>query len=1583
MNKMKMNYITNFPDFLQIQRTSFCWFISKGILEVFNNFNDVICITTKSEYILFTNEYKVLLPSRSLHSIKLNASSYMVQISIPLQVRDKVNNVIYSFSTYNLFKLPLMTNSCTFYLSGCERVVINQIVRSPGVYFKKVKSLRKPTPYKQTFSTEIDQLKSFIPSGDAFLFNQELSVPYKTEFSDLQLSATDLLGLTLRPIKKLLDKELSYSPILLAGYEKTKMRNRKMNELMQELMIEQKRFKEDEKKTEEECNKERTNAYNFLINKENLKARKKYVRLYRQFIELEKMRIYNDKNNPKIRWKHPSITNYSLKHRLSINSDYAFDFNFFSLFEIYKRFVLLTNKSIKKTFLRLFIKHIIFQVPRLRQSRNFIKLLSCFNWLIKTIIKYKILIKNKLQHITIKNKIIKVKVYEKQIQQYLIFLYIELHKGILFTNSSNSILNLKKNLKYLTQDLKKSHFKKVQNYIKNTTLLRPTIRFLTDVKPQIIHYFSTSSYPYDYQKKHEKIFQFKNLYNFPSKTRKYGHRYIKTENSFSNFTEYYQINPFCETKYKNKNYYSATLIPSLGSWIRFRFQKTSTIPEYRYPTKDITEDLTIQLEKYKQKPILLFFKEMGLTHLEIYSNLKNNDFFYSTKPFINYSSSSKTILPCFDINSNKVNITSDFSHIFNPTKYNLSRVGRLQINSRLNLTISPRIHAITYNDIFAIIDELIGLTVAKFTLNKDNVDHYKNKKVRPIGELLIRLMKIGYQRVLKTRAKEDKEAEKIGDDHDIEPVKKNLHFTLIGKCIREFFSTSQLSQYLDQTNPLSSLTHRRRVSCLGPDGLDRAQVSFSVREIHPSQYGRVCPIETSEGQNVGLTASLATCARVNKSGYLETPYWRVVNGKVFKTANPIYLTADMEDFYKIAPADIITTSDNYLIKNKIPVKFRQDFTDACPSEVDFISVTPIQMISLGTSLIPFIEHNDANRALMGSNMQRQAIPLLFPQKPIVGTGLERQIAIDSGMVQTAQKDGIVKSVTGRRIIIQDNKGQKQHYRLEKYMRTNQQTCFNQRPIVWEGEKIKSGQPLTDGPGVADNELALGQNVIVSYMPWQGYNFEDAILVNERLIYENIFSSIHIARYKVFCEYDSEKEEKITKAVPYVHNSELKNLEINGVIKIGTFVKPDDILVGKVVLKTELDYAPENLLIEAIFFPPKKKKRKRNKNQSAIDIKDNSFRVPKRIFGRVISTHISHDQLNDTFVSRKVQVYVAQLKRIKVGDKMSGRHGNKGVISRILPKQDMPFLPDGTPVDILLNPLGVPSRMNVGQLYECLLGLAGDKLNCRFKVFPFDEMHYCEASRILINKKLRKASVINNESWLFHPYTPGKMVLIDGRTGKEFENPVTVGTAYMLKLIHMVDDKIHARANGPYSITTQQPLRGKASHGGQRFGEMEVWALEGFGAAITLRELLTLKSDDMEGRHDLITSIVEKQPFPDYGVPESFKVALQELRSLGIDMMAYEIRPFHENENEYGSEELDLIENELSFCKDFAITLKLEDEEMLKEELDLVELETKENKKKEIKKNTKTKVEEKEIEEKKKSKKNEDLKIDELKNKLEK
>ena len=962
--------------------------------------------------------------------------------------------------------------------------------------------------------------------------------------------------------------------------------------------------------------------------------------------------------------------------------------------------------------------------------------------------------------------------------------------------------------------------------------------------------------------------------------------------------DYFEKTDLYKSKYYGKDLYTATLIPEYGSWIRFGFLRNKAIDVFKYPISERYEDdIIIQIDKITKKPIVELLREMGLKDSEISQNLEHSDFLYFNNPLITTSINSANPILRFDVGTVYENI-SEFSRIFDSRYYRLGKVGRYKLNQRLKLKTLQHFTTITYDDIFAIVDYLINLSINK--IGSDDIDHLKNRRVRSIGELMQHLFQIGFKRF---RRKISSQIYKVQS-----PIK--LPTNLISATVKEFFSSSQLSQYMDQTNPLASLTHKRRISGLGPGGFDRDRVSFAVRDIHPSHYGRICPIETPEGQNVGLISSLTTCARVNDSGFLETPFWRVINGKIIKTDNPIYLTADIEDFYKIAPADVSVNQANYIEKDFIIVRYRQDFMTATPSEIDLIAISTVQIVSAAASLIPFFEHDDANRALMGSNMQRQSVPLLIPQRPIIGTGFENQIAADSGMTINAIKSGIVGFVSSKKVVVKEESGRKSNYRLEKYKRSNQETCINQRPIVWKGQSVKSGQILADGPSINNGELALGQNIIVAYMPWQGYNFEDAILISERLIYDDVFTSIHIKRYEIQVNAKNESQEQITKDIPNLTDAEVQHLNADGIVYTGTFVKPGDILVGKLTPKDDSEELPEANLLRAIFGGKSK------------GVRDTSFRMPKGKYGRVIQTINLINGKKLVYESEKIQIFIAQMRKIQIGDKVAGRHGNKGIISRILPRQDMPFLPDGTPVDMILNPLGVPSRMNVGQLYECLLGLAGSKLNRRFKILPFDELHGEEVSRILIIKKLREASLEKNEAWLFNPYSPGKIVLLDGRSGKEFENPVTVGNAYILKLIHLVDDKMHARATGPYSLITQQPLRGKALHGGQRFGEMEVWALEGFGAAYTLKELLTIKSDDMKGRDDTLTAIVKGQTIVASGVPESFKVLLQELRCIGLDVSTYRLEKF--SSNNIGEHEVNLMENYDPSTKTFTPNWDIDD-----------------------------------------------------------
>jgi len=1379
-----MNYTTALPDFIEMQRVSFCWFIAQGLTEELNTFSRIYDFSQNTEYVLFGQEYSLVKPIYNIVRAKKYTANYSAQLVIPLEVRNKKTNIIKYHSKFPIINLPLMTSSATFVINGCERVVVSQIIRSPGVYFEKNKHQKKNKKIKRIISSEIGKLKNFTPPSEILPTESRLYF--------------------LKP----------------------------------------------------------------TIKKKLINDKKKKIRF------IQKEEEWN--------WQGETINVYSFKQLENYEID--FSSSFIEYFKIYKSLFKIQNLSIKRKRINIFLKWLAcnenFILPY-NQHRIFL-IVNCFNFLIRTITKYKSLKKRDDNHKdekTLKEFKQVKKLYDKVFQNSLTLLNLNINIELL--------IFLLRDLDNFTQlnnfnFLKLNITPKIDIIINNNSKIQSNLYFTNSFKELIKFKYNFTKKDKDKRRSQSQTKIFKN------KT-----KYLKTKSKIIQYKEDHLIKDIYKKKYEEKELYTATLIPEYGSWIRFGFQKNTKINISKYPIKNQEDEIIIQLDKVTQKPIIHLLKEMGVTDLEICQNLQNSEFFYFNNPILTHSIYQPNKLLRFNLNKNYYKNISEFSRIFDPSYYRLGKIGRSKLNNRLNIKLSKRITTITYEDIFAIIDKLITLSTSKQV--SDDIDHLKNRRVRSVGELLQNLFRIGFQRLLR----------KLRSQTNKTYSSQLSSFNIVGATIREFFGASQLSQYMDQTNPLSSLTHRRRISGLGPGGFDRDRISFAVRDIHPSHYGRICPIETPEGQNVGLIASLTTCARVNESGFLETPFWRVINGKVIKTGAPIYLTADIEDFYKIAPADISTNEENYLTKNLIPIRYKQDFLTVTPSEVDFIAVSPIQVVSVAASLIPFFEHDDANRALMGSNMQRQSVPLLLPQKPIVGTGLENQIALDSGIVINAQQDGIVESVTANKIIIRGNSGRHHKYDLQKYQRSNQETCINHRPIVWEGEKIRSGQMLTDGPGIISSELSLGQNVLVAYMPWQGYNFEDAILINERLVYEDIFTSIHIERYEIEIDRTAEMSEQTTNNIPNLNIADVQNLNEDGIVTIGTFVKPGDILVGKIIPKDDSEQLPESKLLRAIF------------GAKAKGVRDTSFRMPEGEYGRVIETLTFNRRTKLAYKFEKIQIFIAQIRKIQVGDKIAGRHGNKGIISRILPRQDMPFLPDGTPIDIILNPLGVPSRMNVGQLYECLLGLAGHKLNRRFKILPFDEMYGSEVSRILINKKLRQASIENDEAWLFNPYSPGKMVLLDGRTGKEFDNPITVGNAYMLKLIHLVDDKMHSRATGPYSLVTQQPLGGKAQHGGQRFGEMEVWALEGFGASFTLKELLTIKSDDMQGRNETLNSIIKGQSIPTSGVPESFKVLVQELRSIGLDLSTYRIDEFSSDQSY--EIELNLIEKYNPLLKTFSHT----------------------------------------------------------------
>ena len=961
--------------------------------------------------------------------------------------------------------------------------------------------------------------------------------------------------------------------------------------------------------------------------------------------------------------------------------------------------------------------------------------------------------------------------------------------------------------------------------------------------------------------------------------------------------------------------------------------------------------------------------------------------------------------------------------------FSIGEVGRYRINKRLNLRIPKEVVHLSALDFLEIIN---GLMELKFNnRSDDDIDDIKNKLVRSVGELL-QIQFRGALWILKKQlldAKDDlEEISKVLDDRkreesglmsdiDIDSDMMNEEFPdlveldeleekqkasksrtplvpfiekgghnsdqflldralfdprIFTSSVRDFFKTSQLSQYMDQINPLAELSHKRRISVFGPNGLKRDHISNVIRDIHPSQYGRLCPIETPEGQNAGLITSIALFGRVGSLGSIETPYFWMDKEKVYSSQAPIFLDPDQEAKTKIAFCDTVFDHSKKITSDYVSIKEDSLFSVKKMNELNFLTISPLQIISLAASLIPFIEHDDANRALMGSNMQRQAVPLIYPQKPIIGTGLEAVAILDSGMVVKSYAEGTVSYSCSRKIVIVDSTNQKIQYQLIKYRRSNQETCINQRPIVWLGEKVFSGQIIADGPSTSDGELSLGQNLTIGYLPWEGYNFEDAIILNERMVTEDCLTSVHIEEIETTISYNMYGAEKCSKKLDHLTRYIRRNLSsLTGIIREGSYVKPQDILIGKLT-PCEEDLSPEKKLIKVLFKRPKEQEYKDTSLRAGpgtegrvIDIRiligdeylrrreedpcfpvfpNDEERVDKKFFrqssgidkgqeqetGKPSKMEIEMakiackksiadreqalkeaqeakiklnkkkkkqdleepeiDVQNHDFVTYKIKIYIAQIRKIQVGDKLAGRHGNKGIVSRILPRQDMPYLPDGTPLDILFNPLGVPSRMNVGQVFECLLGLAGEKLETRFKVFPFDEVYGKEASRILVNQKLKEASIKSGMPWLFNSYYPGKILLRDGRTGEYFDNPITVGKSYILKLIHLVEDKIHTRSTGPYAMITEQPLAGKSQKGGQRFGEMEVWALEGYGCSNTLQELLTIKSDDMDGRNDMYDSILKRKEIekPNPSIPEAFLTLIRELNALGLDFSTRKI-----------------------------------------------------------------------------------------------
>ncbi len=762
---------------------------------------------------------------------------------------------------------------------------------------------------------------------------------------------------------------------------------------------------------------------------------------------------------------------------------------------------------------------------------------------------------------------------------------------------------------------------------------------------------------------------------------------------------------------------------------------------------------------------------------------------------------------------------------------------------------------ITTEDMIASISYLLNL--AHGVGNVDDIDHLANRRIRCVGELLQNQFRIGLtrlERVVRERM--------TIQDLDVVTPQTLINTKPITSSIREFFGSSQLSQFMDQTNPLSELTHKRRISALGPGGLTRERAGFEVRDVHYTHYGRLCPIESPEGPNIGLISALSSFANINEYGFIETPY-RKIDPETHRATDIVeYMSADVEDNYIIAQASEPMDENGEFINDRIRVRYRNEIIEVDKDKVQYVDVSPKQLVSVAAAMIPFLEHDDAKRSLMGANMQRQAVPLMTTERPIVATGIEYRAAKDSGILILAEDDGVIEKVTGDAITVKYNNGKTVVHKLRKFKRTNGGTCINQRPIVKKGEIVKKGDAIADGPSTKDGEMSLGKNCLVAFSTWEGYNYEDAILLNERLVKEDVFTSIHIEEYDCECRDTKLGPEEITRDIPNVGDDVLKDLDENGIIRIGAEVRPGDILVGKVTPKGETELTAEERLLRAIF------------GEKAREVRDTSLRVPHGEAGTIVDVKIFTRDNSDELgpgVNQIIRCYIATKRKISVGDKMAGRHGNKGVISRVLPEEDMPFLPDGTPIDILLNPLGLPSRMNLGQILEVHLGGAAKALGWHVSTPVFDG-----ATQEDVEELLQQAGMSPD----------GKSILYDGRTGDPFDKPITVGVMYMLKLHHLVDDKIHARSTGPYSLVTQQPLGGKAQFGGQRFGEMEVWALEAYGAAYTLQEMLTVKSDDVVGRVKTYEAIVKGENIPEPGVPESFKVLIKELQSLGLDVRLY-------------------------------------------------------------------------------------------------
>ena len=951
-------------------------------------------------------------------------------------------------------------------------------------------------------------------------------------------------------------------------------------------------------------------------------------------------------------------------------------------------------------------------------------------------------------------------------------------------------------------------------------------------------------------------------------------------------------------KTSDKTIYNAKIIPSRGAWLEFETDK-----------RDV---LSVRIDRKRKQPATLLLRALGIaeTREEIIELLGDSEMVIRTLDRDPATTKEESLIELYrrfrpgeppTIDSARTLLDGLF---FNPQRYGLAKVGRYKINKKLGFDPENDNPTLTQEDIIETMRYIVALHDGEEGYHTDDIDHFGNRRIRTVGELIQNQFRIGLSRMERVV----RERMSMQEPDGITP-QSLVNIRPIVAAIKEFFGSSQLSQFMDQTNPAAGITHKRRLSALGPGGLSRERAGFEVRDVHTSHYGRMCPIETPEGPNIGLIGSLATYARINPYGFIETPYRRVVDGKV--TDDIDYLTADEEENYTIAQANELfnletrefghTDEDGVFHKSARVLCRTRDANgvfgepdEVDPMNVQYMDVSPRQMTSVATSLIPFLEHDDANRALMGSNMQRQAVPLLRPNAPLVGTGIEHRIAVDSGEILVTQNAGVVDYVDGQTIIVEREDGEYDEYLVPKFQRSNQSGCMNHKPIVKKGDRVEVGDVLADGPSCDGAELSLGQNLMVAYMPWEGFNYEDAIIISERVVAEDLLTSIHISEYEIDARDTKLGPEEITREIPNISEDMISDLDADGIIRIGAEVNPGDVLVGKVTPKGETELTAEERLLRAIF------------GEKAREVRDTSLKVPHGAGGRVInvvrSSRLDGDELAPG-VNELVRVFVAQKRKIQQGDKLSGRHGNKGVISRILPVEDMPYLADGTPIDVILNPLGVPSRMNVGQLLECHLGWAAKwgwsdaeetdevvagPMHVATPVFDgATEKEISDviekANRNLVNMHKEKYGDLARLEFVPQLSRTGKTWLYDGRTGEKFREPITVGQSYILKLGHLVDDKIHARSTGPYSLITQQPLGGKAQFGGQRFGEMEVWALYSYGASNVLQEILTIKSDDTSGRVKSYEAIVKGESIPAPEVPESFKVLIKEMRSLCLNV----------------------------------------------------------------------------------------------------